>query len=1240
MYVPKASFWGQFTREGRLKNQWAKGIEESDPERGLNLLRQVQQKLMKNPAEFPHLWLPFLDTFLDGNRVYALTNSDMKSVEEMGDLISQHSDVPVHAEEVWLRALQAYDRRKEKDKARELLTHMYNASASKETKVKCVRDLAKRGAEEDDQLKMYIDYLQHVPDASTEGDILKLLSSQCAADFDSDSDTIGRAGGVAERLLEGNIQVLGLDKTLGLKALLKDEMPSRAVNYFKRAFQANPQDRMALVGLLSSTIKTGEYGTVEKIIQNTAYSDDNVVKGLVNLSATLQWLNDPEMAGSPPCTTQSLSSLDIGKYVGEAVESAVGILHLLEGDSRQAVNILLPLAERHPEQYLLNYYAAWAASLTDDREEVARLFTALSKWNGRWTVACLLLDSDPALAEVHKVQSDLNQISSSFTSIIQRRLALSSGTFVRNKTYAKHSAENSKTFDEFNENRKLVATTNCQIKQNQESVRPTSAVTSTAILSKSIMLWVNQEGKSYFKVLFNALETLPASKDFALTYMGETELILPFYQNREKILEIKVDVPPLLPEGTPIYLNISVDELAFITVKAKIGEKTLDAVVDLPLDRQMPSDESLQLLDESFYQAVIRLPVGKKNAAEAKYKKARKNFTAAARRGEKRQAVDYLKKMKDLIAKISPSEGPMQPFEEPVIEKIYWKYDAGASIAENMEAFRTALGYAVYDLEIQTVKQLITMPMFQRLPLADQRLWCGLYLFYNQDPIKGCILLEEAAIKFGYKRAALILSVHFLEQNRVKEAEQLLDLAAAGRRDNKIELLRAYIEVCKGKTNSAAKRLDKLAAKGEAMAHYALGNLNMQRSDDARISGDLENFRLFSQQAASSFRAALRTESEHNPSDCRVLEHCAEFIANPEREEGSYKMLWHEVEQIDGHRQTSWLVWNAFLSQLRWGSPFEIAKSGRKALPMLESVENIEDAAMAAVASNIAYACITADKDGQVDELTAQLGYLLKGGKRQAIKPFYRLGVTASARMSYLKVKQRSSKRAKQKIASLAECDPGNGSLALVLAQVNLKDNKLEEAEIALRNANPEDAFEQNLCTCLASLLRGDDVEWLPQPPPSTISEVVQACHLLRAAVAFAAGDRDQGYESILEAMKCRDQDLKNIFNFFKFLPALCLHLARETPIPQSLIETVRSISVVDNGASVARCAAAIGDVEYACRLWDQIVAKEPNSPSISEYSKFLCHLAVSAYNSGDYCQTVEKLRAAAVLGGEKPAEY
>ena len=281
--------------------------------------------------------------------------------------------------------------------------------------------------------------------------------------------------------------------------------------------------------------------------------------------------------------------------------------------------------------------------------------------------------------------------------------------------------------------------------------------------------------------------------------------------------------------------------------------------------------------------------------------------------------------------------------------KVNWKPGSG-TLEEDLEALRTVLGYAVFAGDTAAMKRMMAMPLFHRLPLADQVMWCGLQSLCMGDQTQGRAQLEEAAVKFGYQRAALILSVHLLEQNRVGPAKQYLAQAAAGRMDTKIELFRAYIEAYEGRTDSATKRLEKLTSQGESRAHYALGHLYWHCAGQARSIGKLDHARLYREQAAGAFRTPLKAGKRSLPSDCEVLARCAEFVAHPERAKEPWSKMWDAVKQLDASHRRPWIVWNAVLAQLWSDAPSKAAAVCEEALALLQSVEYLEDAAVIAIA--------------------------------------------------------------------------------------------------------------------------------------------------------------------------------------------------------------------------------------------------------------------------------------------------
>jgi hypothetical protein len=209
--------------------------------------------------------------------------------------------------------------------------------------------------------------------------------------------------------------------------------PAKAVAHFRAAFNANQNDRRALIGLLSALVRNEAYTDITALshqVKPGEHALDRVVAALIALSKTLHWLDSQTMAGFPPDTTQGLerfNGLDLHKYAGSVVDSVVGRLHLLEGNAARAAEILLPLAEKHPGRW--SYYATWAAILTSNRNAVERIYTATSQWSGKWTIACLLMDVDPALAEKRQLYSFLGMAAKNpemraYAHIIEARIAL------------------------------------------------------------------------------------------------------------------------------------------------------------------------------------------------------------------------------------------------------------------------------------------------------------------------------------------------------------------------------------------------------------------------------------------------------------------------------------------------------------------------------------------------------------------------------------------------------------------------------------------------------------------------------------------------------------------------------------------------------------------------------------------------------------------------------------------------
>lgn len=247
------------------------------------------------------------------------------------------------------------------------------------------------------------------------------------------------------------------------------------------------------------------------------------------------------------------------------------------------------------------------------------------------------------------------------------------GAFAFTRVPLQPGADNMLSFEVLDANGNQVAVAGRPVSQSREPVRPTGGGGGTAVLSKPISLEVTRNGQVAMRELFAAQSTLPASNTYQFSHPGGTELIrLPVFQKKRKIQEVRVPVPADLPKGTPIELAVNVDTHCRITARGRIGEGTFDFLVEPPPDRPIPTADDATKLDRAFKEQVGYLPTGKKAVVEARYKKAKQSFEAAAARADQEQAVHDFEELEDILAEISKGGGGLQPpkseFDELVAE--------------------------------------------------------------------------------------------------------------------------------------------------------------------------------------------------------------------------------------------------------------------------------------------------------------------------------------------------------------------------------------------------------------------------------------------------------------------------------------------------------------------------------------------------------------------------------------------
>lgn len=435
---PTTSIWDNFSNEGRVKKLLVNALNEADREESFALLRTVLNKLSQPPA-FVNLWTPFLAAFLTRERVQFLDARDLATVEKMGWYVQQTPgllDAP-SALAIWQPVIETYSVRGEDQAVRNLALKLYqDPSTEKQTRAYCVRELARQGLIEDLYLNMYLAHLRESSDPQVEREIFRALNALFTVDFTVSDPRLENVNRIVQFLLTLNIPALPtltpqIWTAQGIYVLLVKALPTEAYEYFDRAQQLNNTDRVAVLGLLACKIRLKEDDAFLSLTQNLSRNllQDPEIAALLDLYKLLQWLDYPDTASSPleVGIGISLAALPLHRYVGDTAETTLGRFYLVTGEAQLARDQFDLLRKNGLNQPEWGYYAAWAYALCGESTSLVNCFDQIIRWSGSWTVACVLLDMNPRLAERSGAMALLKKIAAAtgpVASIVRSRLAL------------------------------------------------------------------------------------------------------------------------------------------------------------------------------------------------------------------------------------------------------------------------------------------------------------------------------------------------------------------------------------------------------------------------------------------------------------------------------------------------------------------------------------------------------------------------------------------------------------------------------------------------------------------------------------------------------------------------------------------------------------------------------------------------------------------------------------------------
>jgi hypothetical protein len=109
-----------------------------------------------------------------------------------------------------------------------------------------------------------------------------------------------------------------------------------------------------------------------------------------------------------------------------------------------------------------------------------------------------------------------------------------------------------------------------------------------------------------------------------------------------------------------------------------------------------------------------------------------------------------------------------------------------------------------------------------------------------------------------------------------------------------------------------------------------------------------------------------------------------------------------------------------------------------------------------------------------------------------------------------------------------------------------------------------------------------------------------------------------------------------------RLLPIIAAGGSRGPGRSAPTVDAVRALAALaataPEAATAARCAAAVGELELAGRLWQQaLAAGDADASWREEYQQLLCHLSVRCSQEKKFAEAACHLRAAASISNGKP---
>lgn len=556
--------------------------------------------------------------------------------------------------------------------------------------------------------------------------------------------------------------------------------------------------------------------------------------------------------------------------------------------------------------------------------------------------------------------------------------------------------------------------------------------------------------------------------------------------------------------------------------------------------------------------------------------------------------------------------------------EVKWTPGAGL-VEEDLEALRSMLGYACYTRNQQMLEELMSLPLWQRLPPVDRLTWQALGHWIAGESEQAIELLKESVDTYQYRRAIQLLLVCLQGQSQNQVALLSNEQVQSGRPLERNNLFQAYYQLTDNETTAALTLLEQIDPPYEARAQFLRGTFLLQ-------------------QALSEYEKRNGAQAQMYAIESSTHLHHAEHLRSGDGYAlpDGYEMYISQAQRLaasdvdEAVNDDTSAIWRETLKQLADKHPDKVVAACEKIRMLAEQEKRLNRDFVLSLGYYLAERCSRLETVELIEKIVQILSYLAEKSLLSEMQYIYDHSMVILTQKRYMQEGEDGRKQIEMQEQTQ------KFPLALFSVSLQLRYQKMSEASAILKQARPVGSFEQYVQSSLLALFSPDQkfaMQAIPQEKALTVLQQ-QAYQLLDVLLGILRDEK--GYVTLTAAWSSLVAPLAPLVSLERLLLAIYFHKRREQQSLEQFVLLITEMQAHLDGqewasrvSSLARQLGKRQEMEAAETLWKLLLEHVPTDDIHQEYGEFLKYQAASAYKSKQFDLAVKYLRQLVLLHAE-----